>query len=229
MGDWAIGITSAPRPTDYLPATIRSLGEAGWPEITVFAEPGTPVPPGVPSVVAQRRLGPWLAFRTALGSLLATGPQEASLAVFQDDIVVSRNLRKWLDAEPWPPEAGVVSLYLSETQAAGRPLGWSALDPDRNPYGACAVVMRPDAARRLLGNPPHKGDGRMTDTWLGVFCERAGLRFWQHKPSLVRHVGRQSSLSRPGRRPIVRPWIPARHEGDFCEDASLLAHGRITV
>jgi len=219
MAGWQVAITTAPRPTDYLPATIKSLAEAGWPDVQVFAEPGTPVPPGVPSIVAQRRLGPWLAFWTALSSLLATGRHGASLAVFQDDVLVARNLRWWLEAEPWPPEAGVVSLYLSETQAEGRPAGWSALDPDRVPYGACGVVMRSDVARRLVDEPPHRGNGRMTDTWLGAFCERAGLRFWQHRPSLVR----------PGKRPIIRPWIPARHEGKFVEDASLLAHGRITV
>jgi hypothetical protein len=224
-----VGITASPRPVDYLPATVASLRAAGWPDPVVFAEPGTPAPPDCRFVAAQRRLEPWFAFQTALGSLLATGPQGASLAIFQDDVLAARNLRAWLDAEPWPPDAGVVSLYLSEAQAEGRPLGWSALDPDANPYGACGVVMRPEVARRLLDDPPHRGNGRMTDTWLGVFCEQAGLRFWQHKPSLIRHVGRESSLSRKGHRPIVRPWIPARHEGDFVEDAALLAHGRITV
>ena len=224
---WAVGITACPRPVDYLPAMLESLREAGWGEVTVFAEPGTPVPPGQPASMAQRRQGPWPSFLRALRSLVSIAPHAASLAVFQDDILVAQNCRAWLESQE--PRPGISSLYISEHQAKDRPPGWSALDPDAIPYGACAVVISLETARLILANPPEPQAIRMTDTWLGKFCREAGLPFWQHVPSLVRHVGRESSLARKGDRPIIRPWVPARHEGEFCEDAMLLGPAEIPV
>lgn len=234
MADWAVGITTAARPVDYLPATLRSLREAGWGEVTVFAEPSTPIPPGQPASVAQRHQGPWPSFLRCLSSLVATSPQAAAYGVWQDDTLTARNCRRWLEGQE--PRSGISSLYISEHQSKDRPPGWSAFDlgdpangPVKVPYGACAVVMPPDVARLLLTNPPEPQAIRMTDTWLGKFCQEAGLPFWQHVPSLVRHVGRESSLARKGKRPIIRPWVPARHEGEFVEDAAVLGPAGIPV
>lgn len=219
--EWAVGITAAPRLVDYLLATLASLRAAGWDRVTVFAEPGTPLPPGQSAAVSPRCLKPWQNCLRALRTLVDSLPAADAYVVFQDDVLVAQGCRMWLEGELWPdPLPGVLSLYVSEAQAEGRPQGWSRLDPDITPYGACAVVMPPGSARLLLREPPHREAGRMIDTWLGVFCERHGLPFYQHVPSLVRHIGRESSLARGGKRPIVRPWVPARHEGEWVADVA---------
>ena len=42
---WTVGVITAPREKGYyLDQTLRSLKNAGWSDIVVFAEPGSPIP-----------------------------------------------------------------------------------------------------------------------------------------------------------------------------------------
>lgn len=220
--NWATAVMAAPREENYLPATIASLADAGWTDPLIVAEPGTQLPSKHRILAHQRREGPWASFRIALSALLSAAPQADACLILQDDILLARNLRPWLETQLWPPDAGIVSLYLAEAQAECLSDGWSRHDLERAPYGACGICLHPDTARLLDSDPPNRHNGRMVDTWLGIFCEKQGLAYWQHKPSLIRHTGRESSLARGGKRPIIRPWTPARHEGEFVADASEL-------
>lgn len=222
-------VTTAPRRHDYLPDTLASLAESGFPKPIIFAERGAPVPDDCDVRVSDASPGSWPNFRRALAGLVAESPHAVAYAVFQDDIAVTPNCAAWVESRLWPSEkCGVLSLYTAETTGRGK-AGWFQIPREllpRRAFGACAIIM-PCEAAKMLGRDRKLGAGTMTltDQWLGKFCKEHGLQWWQHQPSLIRHLGEVSSIKRP-----CRPgyeWdvtlTPARQEGQFAESVAELA------
>ena len=171
----------------------------------------------------NKRLGSWPNFLRALGALVAEQPAADAFCIFQDDILVCRNLRPWLEGQLWPhPRLGVLSLYCCGKQDGGG-WGWCCEpvgQPIRTYSCALAAVLSPEAARGLLQAPPNPGSRTKTDHWLGVFCRQNGLVWVRPVPSLVRHVGRTSAISDKDR------WHEWRHERRWVEDVAQLTAGR---
>jgi len=222
-----VAVTAAPRDgADYLPGCLESVRAAGWGRLTVYAEPGTPEH-WPDTRVADHSLGPWPNFQRVVADSLAE-PWDY-LAVFQDDCLVARGLRPWLEAwlARWPFEnTGVVSLYSSARTIHNlKPdRGWFAISRDRLPWTACGAValllMRPEA-ERLAVKFPFPSDRTKTDYHLNNWCRDNGVQWVEHNPSLVSHVGRVSAvLTGIGRN---TPWYAARHEGEWAADCRNLA------
>lgn len=197
--NWAVAVITAPREPSWLRDTVESLTRAGWDKITLYAEPGTLVPAdlGHPDVVVnRRRLGPHLNFRRALAGLMEQNATADAYAVFQDDIQVTRNVRVWLETLGlWPSHrVGVLSLYTSALNHCER-RGWHRCeDLPKRAHGAQAYVFPPDAARLFLSKPPVRNTWGQTDYWVGRWCRGAGLDYWMHSPSFVRHLGEVSTI-----------------------------------
>ncbi len=88
---WTIGITTAPRQNSYyLDRTIHSLQEAGWSEITVFAEPGSTIPTDFKGHVVNRRkqYGDWTNWATGLYELFLSEPDTDYFFMLEDDAIV---------------------------------------------------------------------------------------------------------------------------------------------
>ncbi len=117
-------------------------------------------------------------------------------AVFQDDVKLTRNLRAWLETVGlWPsPRVAVLSLYTAAVNHRERP-GWHRCeDLPRRAHGALAYVFPPHAARDFLAKPPPSNTWGQQDYWVGRWCRDAGLEYWMHSPSFVRHVGEVSTI-----------------------------------
>jgi len=229
---WAAAVTTARRGADYLTGTLKSLAMAGWLRVHVFADVGADPVDSQPWHPSDRWLGPYQNFLRALEALADIYPNADAYAVFQDDILVSRGCRLWLEGQLWPdPLPGVVSLYTAAEIAAGRNDGWFGLDPallPRKAYGALAYVFPPAHAKKFLSSPPKHGSRTMLDVAVGRWCRENGLPYVQHVPSLVQHVGEVSAITRgpDEQRPRApRPWTTARHAGDgWVPDVAQLAN-----
>lgn len=178
----ASAITTCKRQgVDYLPATLESLHSAGFD----------------PQIVQDAELaGSWPTLRRALAGLLERSGD--ALAVFQDDILIAKGCREWLEGQLWPsPEEkiGVVSLYTASVNHLRD--GWFTADdlPVWRPWGACALVFTRHFAQRVLYDPTNRAFLSGSDTSIGTACRRDGLKWWMHSPSMVDHVGAISAVN----------------------------------
>lgn len=197
-------VTTAPRDASYLPDTLQSLAAAGFDSPLVVCD-------------GQPKLGPKATFRRALWSLRGA----EWLAIFQDDIVVARGLRDWLEQHVLG--TGVYSLYCS-TVHDGKD-GWRQVDlvpnagntlPWHNSLGACALLLHETVASGFLKDDPQFNRNDRIGAAVGEYCYRNDLPFFVHCPSLVQHIGEVSC--RHG-----APVTPERRAARFCDDVRSLS------
>jgi glycosyltransferase involved in cell wall biosynthesis len=198
---WSVGLLTAPRPQPTIEETLSNLRAAGFPEIHVFAEPGSFVPAATPGLfVTQhgRTLGNLGNFYSSLAALYMTEPRADCFALFQDDIEAATGLREWCENEFWPHGAGLVSLFTPRVFTAPHP-GWRILNPGRfRTFGAQAFVFRRDALQRFLADErllhqrQRQPDG--DDAAVGDWAARSGEGIAYHSPSLVQHLAVPSSI-----------------------------------
>ncbi len=202
---WAVGLMTAPRAKPTLQKTLRSLSDAGFDHIHVFAEPGSPVPEASRNLsvtIHKQRLGTFLNFYTSLSRLLSENPGADTFAVFQDDIEAARDLRQWCDSQLWPLNAGVVSLFTPRLHA-GPEVGWRLVSPGyKRVCGAQALVFRRAELLQFLSDPLilHRLSKRRhnNDAVLAGWVARNGSSIAYHTPSLVQHIGAVSSIYHAG-------------------------------
>lgn len=208
----ASGVTTCNRKgVNYLFDTLDSLIEAGFTDGSSYSD-------------GDGELGSYGNFRRTIRALVENNPLADAVAVFQDDINVSRNLRAWLDETLWPgpvTEIGVVSLYTSRFDAVPErgwrklPLGEKINDCGGKRWalgnGALGLIFPMRSAMFFLADEPHKESRTRTDMIVGQWCEQRGLAWWSHNPSLISHRGEVSTLSSVG-------LIPDRREAEFADD-----------
>ena len=208
VNEWAVGITTAPRRKPTLAKTLQSLSAAGWPEVTIFAEPGTRIPQAFRRqklVRRQETLGAWPNFLLGLMELHLARPDADAYFMVQDDALFVRHARDYLESSLWPSHrTGVVSLHTpshhvpEDDSTSGffkRDVGWGA-------WGAMAFVFPNAAVRALLRHPAvvnHRnrglGEGKCNvDSVVGHWCNLAGFDFFLHRPSLTQHIGLTTTL-----------------------------------
>lgn len=197
---WAVGITTVPdRLEDLLPRTIDSIIGAGFrsPQIFVDGDPRSrKLPKGFKTVVRSQRVQAYCNFSLALHELFVSEPQADLYAMFQDDLMACHGLRFYLEACPYP-ENGYWNLFtfpINETLSSG----WS---PAKfRGKGAVALVFDRATARKLLTSPfwhnwPQRKDGwKSVDKAVTKALRRRQVTEYTHMPSLVYHVGDQSTV-----------------------------------
>ena len=196
----AIMTCKRPDDTSYLDGTIASLESAGI-AISGICPDGPfprhihPASKGVLrtgirlGIVPSFRLvaAQWQAVTRGIGNVHSS----PMLAVFQDDVESPPNLRDIIENH-LPSKRGVFSLYLTEGREA--PQGWSTIDKsDTYPLnvGACGIVMDAETARLFIESPPFPRVDRL-GSQLVLWCWERGIPFWQHSPSLLKHIGKVS-------------------------------------
>jgi hypothetical protein len=200
----------------YLARTLSSIADAGWRELTIFAEPATAIPgnaEGCRIIRNSRCLGPHRNFRAALAGLVDSQPGVDAYAVFEDDIALTAGLRAWLESGGlWPSgRVGVVSLYTAAINHQLQP-GWHACpELPKLAQGALAYLFPPESARSFLSTSPLSYTWGQQDFWVGWWCRRVGLEYWMHSPSFIRHLGEVSSIGTQG-------LDPHRQCGEFLEE-----------
>jgi hypothetical protein len=179
--------------------TLASLTSAGFDSIRVFEDNGI------------RPFGNWL---LGLAEIIIREPMADYYAMFQDDIIASKNLRAYLERTCPVDARGYWNLFtfpenhhfsIFDRAGGRRPeqiVGW--YESNQLGKGAVALVFHREAAVRLLGRPymwnrpkdPDRGwrniDGGVVQAM--VLEPRDGWREFVHNPSLVQHVGTDSTL-----------------------------------
>jgi hypothetical protein len=179
ISNWAVGITTAPRPTPTLPRTQASLARAGWPEAHIFCD--------------EDQRGAWPTWLAGLGQLVRQHPRAEAYLMVQDDAVFCRQLRQYLETALWPADdVALCSPYCpTPYRAAGR--GWHRQDRGWYLVGAVCWALAAEAARRVVRELAEVRSASRIDAHVGRWAARSGCSVWYHTPSLVQHVGNGNS------------------------------------
>lgn len=203
---WAVGVTTAPRCQTTLKACLSSLTEAGWDQLRLFAEPGTEIPAAfshLPVALRDGVLGAFPNWYLSLAELVMRNPHAEAYFLCQDDVLLARGLRSYLEQTLWPgSNVGVVSAYCPSHYAVGLAKGFHIEDRGWDSWGALAYIFPNPSARAVLTDPAvlnHRHHGpagglRNIDSVLGSFCRRSRLQYWVHVPSLAQHIGCTSTI-----------------------------------
>jgi hypothetical protein len=224
MASWAVGVTTvAERRKTLLPQTLASLRAAGWTDgLRLFVdgdddgkswreEFGLDVTcrGGAPVRVAAN----WLASAV---ELWYRDPHASHFLLVQDDVLLMRDLRSYLESCSLP-EMAYFNLFTyreNEHVIHGKKIGWyeSAELQDGAIYhgrmqqsgkGALALVFPHAAFRALLGcsHMTQRAQGangwRSIDGGIVESMNQLGFREFVHAPTLSKHIGIESTIILP--------------------------------
>jgi len=211
---WAVGVTTAPRAKPTLDTCLDSLSRSGWEVPRLFVDSGVTIADrfsDLPVTFHETKLGPWPNYYLALVELLMREPEADAFMLVQDDVVFDdrHDLRTYLEAILWPADPiAAVSLYCSK--AYTRPVaGWHQVE-SRWIWGALAFVFPRESAKRFVTDPlvfdhrrnPTEGLVNI-DILIGRWADEHQLPIYFPSPSLVQHIGNESSIwSDPNSRAI---------------------------
>lgn len=208
---WVYGVTSVfDRLGDLLPRTLASLAGAGFDDPWLFLDGvrEQDVPEGLKRYQRIHRFprvrayGNWF---LALAELYLRFPQADRFALFQDDFVTYRNLRSYLTRTPFPNK-GYLNLYtfpsnqqLCPTEAGKPIVGW--YPSNQLGRGAVGLVFDRQGVMTLLphvhminrAQDPKRG-WKAIDGGVLEAMKQAGMTEYVHNPSLIQHLGDQSSV-----------------------------------
>lgn len=199
---WSYGVTTVPqRRHDLLPRTLNSLILAGFDRPRLFVDGASTGfgDLGLETTYHQpalRTFGNWI---TALWELYIREPMADRYAIFQDDFVTCRNLRRYLETVEYP-ENGYLNLYTFPCNQQLAPgLGW--YPSDQMGKGALALVFNKSAVTELLSSehmamrPQHAVRGhKSVDGGIVTALKATNRKEYVHNPSLVQHTGDVSSM-----------------------------------
>jgi hypothetical protein len=193
--NWAYGITTVPeRVSSLLPQTIASLAAAGFDRPVLFVDGHISGYDDL-EVVCHPRVGQLCNWMHGLFYLFATKDADR-YAIFEDDVLACRQLREYLDRCP-PGKVYWNLITLDENRAYTNDFpGWH----ESNQLGrsACGLVF--DRAtvdcllrmERFVRGPA--SNETMSDAVVIATLKSLGYRELVHYPSLLQHVGLESTL-----------------------------------
>lgn len=214
---WSYGVTTVPsRRESHLPRTLVSLKGAGFDRPRLFIDGCShrlamqyeeefrlPVTARDP---AARTSGNW---HLSLLELFTRSPACDRYAIFQDDLVMCKDVRRYLDSLTYLENSYLNLMCFMENEEPPFDLlqgfhegcPWLKGDTAQAGRSALALVFSREAVIALLSSSHF--NGRHTDTnrgWRKVdggiveSMNKAGWREHVHHPSLVQHTGIQSSM-----------------------------------
>ncbi len=201
---WAVGMTTAPRTESTMERSLRSVSAAGWNEIQIFAEPGSVIPPETAGLCVTHRaetmgvLGNWF---LGLTELVQRKPDADAYVMLQDDVVLAKNVRQYLESTLWPSErVGLVSVYCPEPYR--QKTGFHEVNSNKGLLGALTWILPPGTAKWLvtaglaayLRQRTLTRETRRLDVLIGNVLAQAGWPAYYAAPSLAEHIGTHSTL-----------------------------------
>lgn len=231
--NWAVGVTTAPRPVTTLGRTLQSLANAGWPEVFVFAEPGSTHECDLPGHVwcpRGAKLGAFANWYLSLTELVLREPYADAYFLCQDDVEFCSDLRSYLEGILWLTSSPkVLSPYCAAVHDTHSGSEFHQIDEGSRTCGALSLILPNAVARAILCDSffiehrragPGKGLAHI-DSVIGAWCQATGIGFWVHSPSLCQHTGVHSTLWGD-----IEP-SPRRTAASYCVDVlSVSVHPR---
>lgn len=211
---WRVAVMVPPeRPgADYLPETVRSLFDAGFDDLRIYAEPGANLrgleifPTDSLRIVQWADLhGCWGNHRATLGSL-HTARANAEVDAFllsEDDVLYPKGFRQWFeDVAAWPAgRIGPINGFLS-SRDSHYPAGMHTYKG----WGALCTIWRRDVLESYLGHkraaqhqhkPVHHME-RHADQSFEAWANETQRSLWciagPGGSSMVRHLGDVTSV-----------------------------------
>lgn len=211
---WSYGVTAVPeRIRTTLKPTLDSLMNAGFGSPRIFMDgfmeigevqyicsmfPGEePFSTRFPSVGAY---GNWV---LGLWELYVRDPHADRYAIFQDDIMVVRNLRGYLESCPYP-KYGFINLSLFPQNESLRPHEYESCfyESNQRGLGALGYVFNREAlmvllgCQKIVGHPTNgnRGDRNIDGILISAMRDEANWTEYVHYPALVEHRESPSTL-----------------------------------
>jgi hypothetical protein len=202
--NWAFGITTiGNRYNTTLPITITSLRSAGFDNPILFIDDPGPYNWKIFNLECVYRSGRIKAFPNwflAITELVLRFPLADRYALFQDDIITSRNLKLYLEKSEYP-ENGYWNLYTfpqNQELANGRK-GW--YESLQNGLSACGLVFSREVVLKfwknthLIERPRNAARGHKSiDGGVITALQQEGIKEFVHNPSLLQHIGTDSVI-----------------------------------
>ena len=197
---WAYGVTTVPNRRDsLLVQTLDSLCYAGFNKPWLFVDGcedssnydflGLNVVTRFPAI---RTFGNWM---LSLLELYIRNPHADRYAMFQDDLITNKNLKKYLEYCDYP-ERGYWNLYTFPEKQELAPSESCWYQSNQLGMGAVALVFNREAVTTLLTRshmimrPQNDERGwRAIDGGIVTAFKKAGWQEYVHNPSLVQHTG----------------------------------------
>ena len=194
---WAVGVTVAPRKNPTFERCYESFLEAGF-KPQIFKEPGVSLDPkffkyGVTE--RPRRLGAWNNWLSSLYELRQKNPNADAYAIFQDDVMLCRDIKTYLEQELWPSSFTAFVSVFTPNHYRGNSV-WNPIDQGVNLWMAQTFIFPPLAVDSILRHPiirGWKGDKNI-DSKIGEWARNIGMLPYYHTPSLGQHVGHDSTI-----------------------------------
>ncbi len=208
--NWSYGVTTVPqRSTDLLPKTLESLRISGFDQPRLFVD-GSSDPRSyesrfdLPTTCRGSKLRAYGNWVLALAELWIRNPNADRYAIFQDDIVVVRDLKSYLEKVTFPTN-GYLNLYTFPSQHGNIPRvsperkmdGYTGFyESTQNGRGAAGLVFNNDGVKLLLTHPymvdrpkdVHRGH-KSIDGGIITTMRLLGWKEYVHFPSLIQHMG----------------------------------------
>jgi hypothetical protein len=204
--EWSYGVTTCPqRLTTLLPKTLESLTAAGFDQPRLFVG-GDGYIGDLPATQRNRPIGGFFNWLLGTWELFIREPDAVRYAMFEDDFVMCKGVREYLEKCTCPVR-GYLNLFTfatNENKIFGKPTGWHK--SDQLGKGAVALVLPHDAMVALLQQffvykpqvtekKPHLREFNNTDGAIQhALIRMAKFTEYVHNPSLVQHVGRETTL-----------------------------------
>lgn len=231
MLPWAVGVTTVPsRAGDLLSRTVASLEEAGFRDLRLFVDGGDGAcdMSRICASVTTRFpfVGPFGNWYLALLELYIRQPAVERYAIFQDDLVCVKGLKRYLDGHKYPDgsdgrKPGYWNLFTFMNSEGLTKPGWQegpihsmGIDPEQVwqcGRGALGLVFNRQAVQLLLSSssmankPASATNPRVNiDGAVVAAMNLAGWREYVHNPSLLSHTGMHTSIQEPGK--VGKVW-----------------------
>jgi hypothetical protein len=196
---WALGVTIAPRRQPTHDETLDHIRAAGWDDFHLFTEPDVELAArhdGLPRTRRPTRYYAWKNWFAALGELWERYPGRDAYGIIQDDVLLCRNIRAFLEEQLWPADdCGVASVYCPSHYERDAP-GWYARDTGLRLRPALTFFFPPASVESILAHPTTKGWPRRKniDNAVGLWARETRRLPYFFSPSLAQHVGETSTI-----------------------------------
>lgn len=241
---WAVIVTTVAGREESCGKTLASLADAGFTRVLVMCEQGVgkgtiKQPPSmrVDFAVHNGVAGPWKSFLNGLTIARQYRSKATLYLVVQDDTVVSKGLRKYLETDPRSRQVlkdgalGLLSLFCpggNDTpleDGSFRKAGWYKMHRVGKPPGGCCLVFHRRTVDVLVSERPFRDRFAGVDSNLGQWCEQNDLEGMFHLPSLADHCCPETTTIAGSEEKCSMAnlvWRTARRFVQDCDDMTIV-------